>query len=326
MTPSPLSHRRRAFAALAASSLLVLTACGDDGSDDSAGDDPSSPESSSAAAQSPSTSAEPSTTPEPTEAPATDPSGTGKDVAVPVYYLGDDPRGTRLFREFHPFTGDDAADRLTASLGEALATPPEDPDYRTPWPKGTALGNATYDGGVITVDLSPGGNDLATRPGSMKKDEAAIAVQQLVYTAQAGAGEGRKPVRFQIDGEPTGTLLGVPTTKPVRNAKVLDTLSAMSITSPAEGAQVSGTFTARGVNNGFEANLVWKVVQGDKVVDDGFGTAAGWMGNRLFPWKVKVDVSGLAPGEYTFKASNDDPSGGAEGSGPAVDTRTIVVE
>ncbi len=48
--------------------------------------------------------------------------------------------------------------------------------------------------------------------------------------------------------------------------------------------------------------------------------------DRLYPWQAAIDVSKLAPGTYVFKASTDDPTGGAEGSGPSVDTRTIVVK
>lgn len=321
MTLSPLHRRRRALAALATSSLLALTACGTDDSGDSTADDPAQSDSSSPATGSPSPTTDPVTEPSASESPAA-----GKDITVPVYYLGNDPRGTRLFREFHSLSGDQGFDQLTGALHEALSTKPDDPDYLSPWPEGTALGGATYDGKLITVDLSPGAGDLSKRPTAMKKSDAAMAVQQLVYTAQAGAGEGRKPVQFRIDGSPTDTLLGVPTAEPVTNAKVLDTLSLMSITSPAEGQQVSGKFKATGANNGFEAWVGWQVLDGDKVVKDGFGTAGGAYGNRLWPWQVKVDVSGLAPGEYTLKFSNDDPSGGTEGSGPSVDTRTIVVE
>jgi hypothetical protein len=39
----------------------------------------------------------------------------------------------------------------------------------------------------------------------------------------------------------------------------------------------------------------------------------------------RVDVSSLAPGTYTFLASNDDPTGLDDGIGPDTDTRTIVV-
>ena len=48
-------------------------------------------------------------------------------------------------------------------------------------------------------------------------------------------------------------------------------------------------------------------------------------GDRLYPWETEIDVSGLAPGTYTFVAMTDDPSGGDEGTGPFTDTRTIIV-
>ena len=54
--------------------------------------------------------------------------------------------------------------------------------------------------------------------------------------------------------------------------------------------------------------------------------AQGWGPDKLFPWELTVDVSTLAPGTYTFVAMNDDPTGGAEGHGPATDSRTIVVQ
>ena len=61
---------------------------------------------------------------------------------------------------------------------------------------------------------------------------------------------------------------------------------------------------------------------GDVVVRERLRTAEGWM-DRLYPWETEpIDVSDLAPGTYTFVAMTDDPSGGAEGAGPSVDTRT----
>ena len=55
----------------------------------------------------------------------------------------------------------------------------------------------------------------------------------------------------------------------------------------------------------------------------GFATAEGWM-DKLYPWETEVDVSGLEPGDYTFVAMTDDPSGG-EGGGPTEDTKTITI-
>ena len=86
---------------------------------------------------------------------------------------------------------------------------------------------------------------------------------------------------------------------------------------------MSGSFTADGVASSFEATVPWEIRQGDEVVKKGFTTAEGWM-DKLYPWEAEVDVSGLAPGEYTFVALTDDPSGG-EGFGPSEDSKTITV-
>lgn len=307
-----------------AATITAIAFVGNLGNDHSAGPGPAT--SPSGQVSLPSGTSEPTGGPDDSE--TTAPNGGGKDFAVPVYYLGDGPRGTRLFREFHSLSEDDGFDDLTGALHEALSIQPSDPDYRNPWPAGTALGNATYDGEVITVDLSTGATDLNGRPAGLAKDDAAMAVEQLIYTAQAGAADGRKPVQFLVDGSHTDTLLGVPAAEPLANAEVDKTLSLMNITAPREGVEVSGVFTATGVNNGPEAWVGWQLLDADgKVVDDGFGTADGWMDpNRLFPWRVEVDLSDVAPGTYTFRAYNDDPSGGAEGHGPDADTRTVIVK
>lgn len=243
--------------------------------------------------------------------------------ALPVYYLGDTPQGPRLFREFHSSSAP-AGEALVAALDDAASGDPLDSDYRSAWPTGERVVNsATDDGDLIRIELAS--ESFRTKPAGLSTRDASLAVQQLVYTAQ-GVVQKRSPVQFEVDGAPVDRVLGVPTTGPVKNGSVRETLSQMSITSPVEGATVSGTFTATGASNGFEANVQWQVLKGDKVVRKGFTTAGGWMADKLFPWKVKVDVSGLAPGDYVFRAHNDDPSGGAEGSGPHTDTKRITVE
>ncbi len=57
---------------------------------------------------------------------------------------------------------------------------------------------------------------------------------------------------------------------------------------------------------------------------DGFATAEGWV-DKLYPWETDVDLSGVAPGSYTFAALTDDPSA-ARVPGPFEDTKTITVE
>ena len=250
--------------------------------------------------------------------PSTDGSpGTGPAVAV--YYVGDAPQGPRLYREFHPGSGSDPFD---SALVELVATP-DDPDYRTAWPEG-AFDGVSFDGvgadGVIQVVLAD--DSLHDRPAGMSKAEAEASVQQVIYTLQAAV-QARAAVQFVFDGNPIDQVLGVPTSEPLANDDQLTALALVNITSPAEGDEVSGTFTASGVASSFEANVPWEVRQGDTVVASGFSTAEGFM-DKLYPWEAEVDVSALAPGDYTFVAMTDDPSNG-EGFGPTEDTKAITI-
>ncbi len=307
---SPARTRAVALAA-AALAVTVISGCGTDDT---------------RVADSPTRDRTPSKTPPTSESAASsNPSESASAVAtseltVPAYYLGDGPRGTRLFREFDRI---EAADALAGAL-VALQSAPADPDYSTPWPDG-AFADASFDGtgddGLIQVTLADA--SLHDRPAGMSQDDAELAIQQVVYTTQA-ATQTRAAVQFVLDGNPVDQVYGVPTAEPLANAPQTEVLSLMSITSPAEGASVSGSFTAHGVGSSFEANVPWEIRDGDEVVKSGFTTAEGWM-DKLYPWETEaIDVSDLAPGDYTFVAMTDDASGG-EGGGPDVDTRTITV-
>ncbi|MEP6817426.1 MAG: Gmad2 immunoglobulin-like domain-containing protein [Marmoricola sp.] len=262
-----------------------------------------------------------------TGGPAGRPSGSATGAvrvvkALGIYYVGDTPQGPRLYREFHRarlLPGRSIAGATDLALGR-----PTDFDYRSPWPSGTTVDEGS-DGtrGPATISLRNSSVDLGKRPSGMSRAEANEAVQQLVYTAQAAL-QVRRPVRFQIDGKVSATLLGVDVSQPVSELAQLDVLALVSITDPTEGAGVKGSFTARGVASSFEANVPWQITKNGKVVKSGFSTAAGWV-DKLYPWATDpIDVSNLAPGAYAFVARTDDPSAG-EGAGPMTDTRTIVV-
>lgn len=250
-----------------------------------------------------------------------------RDTTVPVYYVGDTPSGPRLYREFQQLTVcPNPGCAFSASVEQAVLGMPLDPDYRNPWPGGPTGVTASFNGDFITVDLETDDPQaLHDGPAGITPDQADIAIQSLIYSAQAGLGQGRPGVQLLINGSHTDQILGQPASEPLANGNVTDTLSLMSITSPAEGATLSGKVKATGVNSGFEAWVGWQILKGDEVVKEGFGTAEGW-GDRLYPWEVEVDVTDLAPGTYTFKAMNDDPSAGAEGNGPDVDTKTITIQ
>jgi hypothetical protein len=318
------SPKTRSFAlsVAATAAAVVLAGCGDDPSD--AAEDSGTARDSS----SPSTpTQEPSTT-DPAPSRSGD-SGAPTDLTtVPVYFVGDGPsgpggsRGPLLFREFRQVPADnplaEAAALLTA--GDAL-----DPDYRTLFPGGDVIEGVAYDDvtGAVTVLVKD--DRWAELPSGMSKAEGRLAVQSLVYTLQ-GVSQARVPVRvLRGEGGPAVPLFGIETRNGVEAAPPIDVLNLVNVTAPEEGATVSGSFTASGVGSSFEATIPWEIRQGDQVVEQGFTTAEGW-GEKLYPWEAEVDVSKLAPGEYTFAALTDDATGGTEGFGAYEDTKTVIVE
>ena len=323
-TGTPMSSRRpwlfAAGGAVVATAAVVtaIALAGGNPPGTTADDDPGpAGQTSRASDPTPSESPEPSPG-DPSTSAASEGSG---NEPFPVYLVSETPQGLRLFREFQSGAGDDPllASAVTTVEGRSL-----DPDYRSLWPGGSSVASVVSDGAdVLTVDITGAPHDL---PPGMSQAEAQLALQQVIYSVQAAHGQGRVGVQLLLDGGRTDQVLGQPTSEPLANGPVLETLSMMNITYPGEGATVSGTFTADGVNNGFEASVTWRLLDGEEVVGEGFGTAEGWAEEKLFPWEVEVDVSGLEPGAYTFLASNDDPSGGAEGAGPHTDTRVIIVE
>ncbi|MDP3891100.1 Gmad2 immunoglobulin-like domain-containing protein [Nocardioides sp.] len=247
---------------------------------------------------------------EPTEPPA-------EQFTAGVYYLGETPMGTRLYREFQRVEG---ATKLMAAVQAAVEGSPQDPDYSTPWPTSLTVADATEDGDVIRIELS----DTADRPSGMNAEAAQLAIEQVIYTAQGAVG-ARTPVQFMVDGNPVSEVLGVPTSEPLAQGDPLDVLSLVSITDPSEGQRVSGgTLKVSGTANSFEANVPWQVLDGDTEVAADFFTAEGAY-DKMYPFGGDIDISGLAPGEYVLRVQTDDPSSG-EGPGPFVDTRTFVVE
>ncbi|WP_309648452.1 Gmad2 immunoglobulin-like domain-containing protein [Nocardioides sp.] len=271
---------------------------------------------------------DPAPTPSGSASPTTPPTGAGTVTSYTIFYAGDTPRGPRLYSEVRDVPG--GRDLLTAL--RQLETPSLDPDYRALWPAGS-FASAGFDGvgadGQLSVVLADA--SLRDRPAGMSAADAQLAVESVIWTLQAAASAGeplKAPVQFYLDRNPIDQVFGVPTSEALAAGSSDDVQAQMNIAFPAEGAVVSGSFIALGRNNGFEATMTWSLTDAaGTVVLDGFATAEGSGEGGLFPWRTEpIDVSGLRPGTYTFTAANDDPSGGAEGSGPDTDTRSIIVE
>jgi len=251
--------------------------------------------------------AQPSTPVEPSEPDPTSDTGgsstpaTPTDVTVPVYYVGETFQGPRLYREFHGVT---TTDGLSAALQISVAGEATDEDYTSPWPAGTSV-TADHDetAGLITVDLANDGTGLRGRPAGMSADRAAMAVEQLVYTAQA-ATQTRAPVQLLLGGERTDTVLGVPAAEPLAQGDPLSTLAPVWVIDPADEAEVRSGFTVSGLAAAFEANVQWELMQGDTVVRDGFTMTAEAF--TMSPYSFTVEAP---PGEYTLVVHDSDASG-----------------
>ena len=235
---------------------------------------------------------------------ASDPIAKDPGGPVSVYYVGPGPDG--------PDAPDQVLYRYTETGTDPLSLlmdTPSDPDYRTLWPVGSLL-SYRVESSRIAVEVSD---------NQVVNDD--LARQQLIYTLH-DATDTQLPVEPELTGGIT-----IPT-KPIAKVPQLDVLSHMSIDEPAEGQAVTGSFTATGRSNGFEASVACWLYVGDDGGSYGpyVTTAEGWMEERLFPWRRKVDLRQVPAGQYSFECTTDDPTGGTEGVGAYTDTRTITVE
>lgn len=315
---SPAGRVRRSASAGSLALLLALAVAGCTGD----GQRPASDDATDPVATDGQGSGSPSESPgetpaeSPAESPSESPAAAG--TAVPVYFAGDGPGGrTVLFREFHRVEGDPLTEaaRLVAGGGQ-----PDDPDYRTLWP-GVEISSVTATDGVLLVEVPSDG--FTTRPDGMTRRDARLALQQLVYTLQ-GVQQERVPI--QVTREGGAPLFGIDTAQPFTAANALRTLNLVNITSPAEGDTVTGgTLTVTGVANSFEASGPCRLlVDGVETVLQPY-QSEGWMEERLFPFEVQFPLEGIT-GEVVVQCETDDPTGGTEGPGPAVDTKTITVQ
>jgi spore germination protein GerM len=240
-------------------------------------------------------------------------------VAVPVYWLGQQGTDLRLYREFVAVPSAQVPDRtavVSRAVQLALTGTPADPDYTTPWAPGSAA-RVTLRPHEIGIDL----NQAATDGSRMGSATAAMAIEQLVWTATGAAG-ANVPVRITVDGG-TPDLFGVLSLdKPfTRTSPSYQVLASIWVTSPPNGAQVSSPVTVRGQATVFEAALSWRLQQGDTVIRSGH-TMASEGGPGRGTWAVRL--GDLPAGSYTFRAYAESPAGDGRLQGEDSKTFTVV--
>lgn len=236
--------------------------------------------------------------------PAPNPSGATTQVALPAYFVGANSPGANrfgLYREFVPTAvpvGATQAQKASAAVAVAMNAAPftSYEPYLQPW-SGTSVTNVGVTPSRITITLSgPGASGLTAA-------QSKLAVQQLVWTAQAAGGQGNIPVKFAIaNGSPS--LFGLyPTAqaynRPPANLQY-EVLAPIWITSPARNQVIPAgrSVVAAGQSCAFEGTTAWQLKEGGTTVRSGTTMASSGCPTRG-TWQVKLGV--LSAGDYTFR-------------------------
>ena len=230
--------------------------------------------------------------------------GATSPVALPAYFVGaSSGTGDRfgLYREFVKASvpvGTTPAQKAKAALAVAMnaqAFTNLEP-YIQPW-SGTSVKDVTMTPNLITITLSGSGASGFT------KEQTKLAVQELVWTAQAAVGQGTIPVKFIItDG--SSTLFGTyPTSqtynRPAKDLQYQD-LAPIWITAPDRGHvyKAGASVVVTGESCAFEATTQWQLKKSGTAVRSGTTTASSGCPTRG-TWTVNLGA--LASGDYTFR-------------------------
>jgi hypothetical protein len=212
-------------------------------------------------------------------------------IPVKFFFVSDTPRGFKLFSEVQLWT---AADDLNLQVVSDLVTGkivPLDSEYTNLWGGSNTVNSVGIAGSVATVDLG----DITLNVGAEGEQRA---IDQIVWTLTEFAPEV-KAVAFTVNGKTVESFAGhVDTTAQFERAIDYEVLNPLQISSINQGAELTSPVTISGQACTFEANVVWKLLQDDKVVQESFTTASSGCPERG-DWSITLED--LAPGEYLFQ-------------------------
>ena len=212
-------------------------------------------------------------------------------VPVKFYFVSDTARGFKLFSETQPLI---VANDLSLQVVSDLVTgkiPPLDPDYSNLWGGTNSVNSVKVNDSVATVDLG----EVSLNVGAEGEQRA---IDQIVWTLTEFAPE-IKSVAFTVNGEVVESFAGhVDTTSAFVRVTDYEVLNPLQISSINQGAELTSPVTISGQACTFEANVIWKLLQDDKVVQDGFTTATTGCPDRG-DWNISFND--LKPGEYTIQ-------------------------
>lgn len=231
---------------------------------------------------------------------------------VQLFFVGDSPRGFRLFPEVQTI---EAYGDLTNSVMNSLVSgelQPLDPDYRNLWGSGSKLNSIKIETGVATIDLTLGEMNVGAE-GELR------AIDQLVWTATE-IDQAITEVKFTVDGKTVESFAGhVDTTGTFKREPNYEVLNPVSIVSPTQDAVLANPIVITGKACTFEANVSWEILKDGKSINSGATTALSACPDRS-PWKL--DLANLAGGSYTIIAREYSAE---DGSLTAIDSKDFTV-
>jgi hypothetical protein len=212
-------------------------------------------------------------------------------IPIKFFFVSDTPRGFKLFSEVQPWA---AADNLNLRVVSDLVTGkvvPLDPEYVNLWGGTNTVNSVQITDSVATVDLG----EISLNVGAEGEQRA---IDQIVWTLTEFAPEVAS-VAFTVNGKTVESFAGhVDTTATFVRAIDYEVLNPLQISSINHGVELTSPVVISGQACTFEANVVWKLSQAGKVVEEGFTTANSGCPNRG-DWNISI--KDLKPGDYTIQ-------------------------
>lgn len=236
-----------------------------------------------------------------------------KSSEVNVYFVGDTPRGFKLFSEKREFTqSDDLAQKVISDLVSGKITP-EDPNYVNLWGSTNSLKSITTSKSVATIDLGT----VSLNVGSEGEQRA---IEQIVWT-YLDLTPTVETVRFSVNGQTVESFAGhVDTTANFTRAPSYEVLNPLQISSINENQVLSNPIKISGEACTFEANVLWRLSKDGAIIKEQPTTAETACPDRS-AWSVVLDE--LAPGSYKFEVLEYSAE---DGSLFATDDKNFVVK
>jgi germination protein M len=192
-----------------------------------------------------------------------------------------------------------------AALTDLLEGPTEaerSDGISTAVPEGTRLLGLVVSDGIATVDLS---SEFESGGGSLSM--MARLGQVTCTLDQFRTVNG---VNFELDGEPVEVFSGegIVLDEPATCADYEDLLPVIVVDSPTPGSEIQSGTKVTGSANVFEANVLYELVGGDHVFDEGFTTATCGTGCRgTFSFRLRFSVD--RPLDATLVVFDSDAAG-----------------